>query len=43
MKAPSLIKKGSETSSPTKKDASKGVLGLFRSDLQVRITLAYDN
>lgn len=43
MKAPSLIKKGSETSFPTKKTPQKDVLGLFRSDLQIRITLTYDN
>ena len=43
MKAPSLIKKGSETSSPTKKDAPKDVLSLFRSDLQIRIALPYHN
>lgn len=29
MKAPSLIKKGSETSSPTEKDAPKGRLKLI--------------
>ena len=43
MKAKSLIKKGSETSSSNEKDATKDVLSLFRSDLQIRIALPYHN